>query len=203
MLSVALTPDGQWVLSGSKDRGVQFWDPRTGSAQLMLQGHKNSGRLFLFLSFPCTRCCDAGCSGDLCEELVAPKPGVGGGGRGKDRHDSCGLTLYLVPVISVAPSPSGNLFATGSGDMRARIWRFVSAFLLVRFFVFGGRFIIVARFITRIHGSWDSPGEHGVRFGFCYTCRVFSFFLSLLVSTQIPWLVRSSLVFFLDPTFLF
>ncbi|EMC97358.1 hypothetical protein BAUCODRAFT_33079 [Baudoinia panamericana UAMH 10762] len=42
VLSVALTPDGAWVLSGSKDRGVQFWDPNTGDAQLMLQGHKNS-----------------------------------------------------------------------------------------------------------------------------------------------------------------
>lgn len=46
VLSVALTPDGHWVLSGSKDRGVQFWDPRTGIAQLMLQGHKNSGKFF-------------------------------------------------------------------------------------------------------------------------------------------------------------
>ena len=45
MLSVALTPDGHWVLSGSKDRGVQFWNPRTGDTQLMLQGHKNSGTL--------------------------------------------------------------------------------------------------------------------------------------------------------------
>ena len=44
VLSVALTPDGEWVLSGSKDRGVQFWDPHTGDTQLMLQGHKNSGR---------------------------------------------------------------------------------------------------------------------------------------------------------------
>jgi glucose repression regulatory protein TUP1 len=26
-------------------------------------------------------------------------------------------------VISVAPSPQGGLFATGSGDMRARIWK--------------------------------------------------------------------------------
>ncbi|KAK4501302.1 hypothetical protein PRZ48_007109 [Zasmidium cellare] len=42
VLSVALTPDGAWVMSGSKDRGVQFWDPETGAAQLMLQGHKNS-----------------------------------------------------------------------------------------------------------------------------------------------------------------
>ncbi|RMY37158.1 hypothetical protein D0864_15117, partial [Hortaea werneckii] len=42
VLSVALTPDDAWVMSGSKDRGVQFWDPHTGHAQLMLQGHKNS-----------------------------------------------------------------------------------------------------------------------------------------------------------------
>lgn len=45
MLSVALTPDGKWVLSGSKDRGVQFWNPATGDTQLMLQGHKNSGKV--------------------------------------------------------------------------------------------------------------------------------------------------------------
>lgn len=44
MLSVCLTPDGQWLMSGSKDRGVQFWDPVTGVAQMMLQGHKNSGK---------------------------------------------------------------------------------------------------------------------------------------------------------------
>ncbi|KAI8329507.1 WD40-repeat-containing domain protein [Chlamydoabsidia padenii] len=70
VLSVACTPDGNWVVSGSKDRGVQFWDPRTGQTQFMLQGHKNS-------------------------------------------------------VISVAVSPNGRpLFATGSGDSRARIWSY-------------------------------------------------------------------------------
>ena len=56
-------------MSGSKDRGVQFWDPSTGVAHMMLQGHKNS-------------------------------------------------------VISVAPSPTGGLFATGSGDKEARIWSY-------------------------------------------------------------------------------
>lgn len=44
VLSVATTPDGNWIVSGSKDRGVQFWDPRTGQTQFMLQGHKNSGK---------------------------------------------------------------------------------------------------------------------------------------------------------------
>ncbi|KAK7044890.1 chromatin associated protein [Favolaschia claudopus] len=42
VLSVAVSHDGEWVVSGSKDRGVQFWDAKTGIAQCMLQGHKNS-----------------------------------------------------------------------------------------------------------------------------------------------------------------
>ena len=42
VLSVAISPDGQWVVSGSKDRSIQFWNIATGQAQFMLQGHKNS-----------------------------------------------------------------------------------------------------------------------------------------------------------------
>jgi len=42
VLSVAVSHDGQWVVSGSKDRCVQFWDARTAQMQLSLQGHKNS-----------------------------------------------------------------------------------------------------------------------------------------------------------------
>ena len=77
-------------MSGSKDRGVQFWDPITGNAQMMLQGHKNSGQY---------------------QNLLRAMP-----------------SSNLVVVISVAPSPTNNLFATGSGDMRARIWRYVLLF---------------------------------------------------------------------------
>ncbi|ORX88725.1 WD40 repeat-like protein [Basidiobolus meristosporus CBS 931.73] len=42
VLSVACSPCGNWIVSGSKDRGVQFWDPNTAHTQFMLQGHKNS-----------------------------------------------------------------------------------------------------------------------------------------------------------------
>lgn len=42
VLSVACSRCGNWIVSGSKDRGVQFWDPRTQNAHVMLQGHKNS-----------------------------------------------------------------------------------------------------------------------------------------------------------------
>ncbi|KAF8333298.1 WD40-repeat-containing domain protein [Amanita rubescens] len=42
VLSVAISHDGRWVVSGSEDRGVQFWDTRSAAVQCMLQGHKNS-----------------------------------------------------------------------------------------------------------------------------------------------------------------
>lgn len=50
-MSVAVSHDGQWVVSGSKDRGVQFWDSRTAIVQCMLQGHKNSGMKLIISSF--------------------------------------------------------------------------------------------------------------------------------------------------------
>lgn len=106
VLSVALTPDGSWVLSGSKDRGVQFWDPNTGVAQLMLQGHKNSGALRDLRHALPHLCSAASDSMNI---------------RAMANHEC------VSAVISVAPSPQGNLFATGSGDMRARIWRLVQS----------------------------------------------------------------------------
>ncbi|KAG9122589.1 general transcription repressor, partial [Ceratobasidium sp. 392] len=42
VLSVAVSPGGEWIASGSKDRCVRFWDPKAGQEQLMLGGHKNS-----------------------------------------------------------------------------------------------------------------------------------------------------------------
>jgi len=42
---VAVSHDGRWVVSGSGDHGVRFWDAKSGVIQLMLQGHSNSGLL--------------------------------------------------------------------------------------------------------------------------------------------------------------
>ncbi|QRV74307.1 transcriptional repressor rco-1 [Ceratobasidium sp. AG-Ba] len=41
-LSVAASPDGKWVVSGSKDRSVRFWDLETAQEYLKIRGHKNS-----------------------------------------------------------------------------------------------------------------------------------------------------------------
>ena len=43
--SVAVSHDGQWVVSGLHGGGVQFWDAKSGIVQLMLQGHKKLGSL--------------------------------------------------------------------------------------------------------------------------------------------------------------
>ncbi|KAI9449734.1 WD40-repeat-containing domain protein [Lactarius psammicola] len=42
VLSVAVSHDGQWIVSGSKDRCVHFWDSRSAIVQFMLQSHQNS-----------------------------------------------------------------------------------------------------------------------------------------------------------------
>jgi glucose repression regulatory protein TUP1 len=72
VLSVCSSPDSQYILSGSKDRGVIFWEKKTGSPLLMLQGHRNS--------------------------------------------------VISVSVANKAIEGAG-MFATGSGDCKARVWR--------------------------------------------------------------------------------
>ncbi|EHK48473.1 transcriptional repressor rco-1-like protein, partial [Trichoderma atroviride IMI 206040] len=42
VISVAPSPDGLWIMSGSKDRSAQFWDSKTGAAQFILQAHTNT-----------------------------------------------------------------------------------------------------------------------------------------------------------------
>ena len=41
-LCTVVTPDNHWVISGSKDCSMYFWDLRTGISQVMIQGHRNT-----------------------------------------------------------------------------------------------------------------------------------------------------------------
>jgi glucose repression regulatory protein TUP1 len=47
VLSVAISPDGKYFISGSKDNGVQFWNPNDCQPQFMVHGHMNSGMMIL------------------------------------------------------------------------------------------------------------------------------------------------------------
>jgi len=42
VLSVAVSHDGQWAVSGSKDSSIQFWDAKSAAAHCELLGHKSS-----------------------------------------------------------------------------------------------------------------------------------------------------------------
>lgn len=42
VLAVATSENDEYILSGSKDRGVIFWDLETGEPLFMLQCHMNS-----------------------------------------------------------------------------------------------------------------------------------------------------------------
>ncbi|KAI8802577.1 WD40-repeat-containing domain protein [Cladochytrium replicatum] len=77
----------EWVVSGSKDRRVTFWDARNGKWG----------------------------SGQTDE-------------RATTEHDPRAAPIFVLQghknsVISIALAPAGGLFATGSGDYTARVWR--------------------------------------------------------------------------------
>ena len=39
--SVAFSPDGKWIVTGSSDKTLRVWDSETGQETLTLKGHSN------------------------------------------------------------------------------------------------------------------------------------------------------------------
>lgn len=116
--SVSFAPDGRHLISGSLDKSIKVWQfdsadaIHRGTCKYTILGHK---------------------------DFVLSVAGTPPDGRwivsgSKDRSvqfwDSLSGTTQLMlqghknSVISVAISPNGACFATGSGDCRARIWSY-------------------------------------------------------------------------------
>ncbi|KAF5314611.1 hypothetical protein D9611_007244 [Ephemerocybe angulata] len=105
VLSVAVSFDGRWVVSGSKDRGVMWWEvgrdkERDEGSSSSLAMVKRGG-----------------------ESEGEGKEGVVGLGP-RDQEAVCVLQGHKNSVISIDLSPVGNMLATGSGDWQARIWTY-------------------------------------------------------------------------------
>jgi general transcriptional corepressor TUP1 len=114
VLSVSVSGDGQWVVSGSKDRGVQWWD--LGSVGKGGGSSINGSAVIM-----------GSAGGDEAEEGAHMDTGSEVVVRRDGREDDCACLLqgHKNSVISIDLSPAGGLLATGSGDWQARICEFL------------------------------------------------------------------------------
>ncbi|KAK4967051.1 hypothetical protein LTR28_002917 [Elasticomyces elasticus] len=121
--SVAFSPNGRELVSGSLDRTIRMWELGSSRNLGVGGGVRKGGK--------CIRCFEGHKDFVLSVALTPDNQWVlsGSKDRGVQFWDPQTGDAQLMlqghknSVISVAPSPRGELFATGSGDMRARIWR--------------------------------------------------------------------------------
>ncbi|KAI8099356.1 WD40-repeat-containing domain protein [Halteromyces radiatus] len=116
--SVAFMPDGNTLVSGSLDKTLKLWqlggdrDRARNHCKMTFVGHKD-----FVLSVACTPDGNWVVSGSKDRGVQFWDPRTG--------QTQFMLQGHKNSVISVAISPSGRpLFATGSGDNRARIWSY-------------------------------------------------------------------------------
>ncbi|WPJ66488.1 hypothetical protein SMAC4_14051 [Sordaria macrospora] len=109
VFSVAFSPDGQRLASGSYDETIKIWDPASGSCLQTLEGHRSYVASVAFS--PDGQRLASG-SGDNTIKIWDPASG------------SCLQTLegHRSYVASVAFSPDGQRLASGSGDNTIKIW---------------------------------------------------------------------------------
>lgn len=109
VMSVAYSPDGQWIVSGSWDRTVRVWDAETGNELSCIRGHSDN---VWSVAFSPDGLCIASGSSDATVRIWDIKTG---------RELNC-LRGHEKGVLSVAYSPDGRRIASGSYDMAVRVW---------------------------------------------------------------------------------
>jgi DNA-binding CsgD family transcriptional regulator len=107
--SVAFSPDGALLASGSQDESIKLWDVRTGECHCTLQGHSG---WFRSVAWSLDGKMLASGSNDRSVKLWDVRTG------------QCLSTLqgHTNVVLSVALSPKGALLASGCQDGTIKLW---------------------------------------------------------------------------------
>jgi WD40 repeat protein len=107
--SIAVTPDGKYVVSGSVDKTVRLWDLATGKEVLRFTGHADW--VWSVAVTPDGKYVVSG-SGDKTVRLWDLATG----------KEVRRLTGHEEPVMSVAVTPDGRYVVSGSRDKTVRLW---------------------------------------------------------------------------------
>jgi hypothetical protein len=107
--SVAFSPNGQFLASGSDDKTIKLWDVATGSLVRTLAGHSS---IVTSVAFSPNGQFLASGSWDTTIKLWKVTNGM----------EVRTLTGHTGWVLSVAFSPDGQLLASGSGDKTIKLW---------------------------------------------------------------------------------
>jgi len=109
--SVAFSPDGRYIVSGSGDKMIQIWDAQTGGqVGSPLQGHTAT---VLSVAFSPDGRHIVSCSNDKTIQLWDAQTGAQVGNP---------LQGHTLSVLSVAFSPDGRHIVSGSLDTTIRLW---------------------------------------------------------------------------------
>ncbi len=121
--TIALSPDGRWLATGSDDRSVKLWDVSAAIHQhqnltaITLAGHKSPVRTLAITPDSHWLATGGNDSEVLLWDLTAPNPGA----------EPESLKGHEGAIVTLASTPDGHWLVTGSDDHTVRLWDLTAA----------------------------------------------------------------------------